>query len=113
MACGHATYHGTDDADVGGVATCVLGDRWTLRDTKPQRYVITAMVYLFSELERRRGPQRSRGSSHALRAGVDPSLGTSRRAVAFKATWREPFACRATRAPRSWSASRSSTTPRC
>jgi len=51
MVCDHATYHGTGEGAVGGVATCALGDRWTLRDSKPQRYVDHRdWFYLFSEL---------------------------------------------------------------
>ncbi len=51
--CVHTTYQGTGGRQAGGLASCVRGDRWTLRSGRAMRFVDEeSWSYVFAEVER-------------------------------------------------------------
>ncbi len=53
LQCVHTPYQGSGGRQVGGLASCVRGDSWTLRKGAPMRFVDDeAWYYAFAEVER-------------------------------------------------------------
>lgn len=59
LSCVHTPYEGGADPRIGGLATCVRGDRWRLVGGEPQQFVDDeAWFYTFAEVAPADAPER-------------------------------------------------------